>query len=98
MNPKVVFEIPQVVQTFRERDASGLSATMLVLMAIGSVLQLYYNVCIGANITILNNVCSILTSFILLWAKYKFSETETPENFQFNGSTKTAVLRDAVDV
>ncbi|MGH8641666.1 MAG: SemiSWEET transporter [Burkholderiales bacterium] len=61
--------IPQVLHTWRQRSASGISLGMYIIFTIGIALWLLYGMLLGAwPIIIANAVTLVLTTFVLVLA------------------------------
>lgn len=86
-----LMSFPQVYQTFKERNANGISnnrhynnyvwginAVFMIAFAIGNMLQSYYNIICKAWILLPCNIFNLVAALLLLYAKQKF--TTSPEN------------------
>jgi MtN3 and saliva related transmembrane protein len=63
--------LPQVVMTFRSRSTAGLSLPMLVVLASGITLWIFYGIGIGQAPVILANGATLLLVAILLSLKVR---------------------------
>ena len=61
--------IPQVLKILKNRDASGVSVSMYVIMLIGICIWLYFGILIGSIAVVTANIISgILQLFIIIFA------------------------------
>tara|TARA_X000000950_G_C13803866_1_gene614732 strand:+ start:808 stop:1077 length:270 start_codon:yes stop_codon:yes gene_type:complete len=61
--------IPQVLKIWKNRDASGVSVSMYVIMLIGICIWLYFGILIGSIAVVTANIISgILQLFIIIFA------------------------------
>lgn len=68
--------LPQVYQTWKTKDVSGLSLPMLLIFFIGIVLWLIYGFIINSPSMIFANCITVVSSFLLLFFKLKYSKKE----------------------
>ena len=61
--------IPQVLKIWKNRDASGVSVSMYVIMLIGICIWLFFGILIGSIAVVTANIISgILQLFIIIFA------------------------------
>ncbi len=73
---------PQLIKTWRERDARSISLRMYVVTVTGFSLWVTYGVMIGSwPVMLTNSVCLILSALILA-LKWRFSHNPTPGNLE----------------
>lgn len=68
--------LPQVYRTWKTKDVSGLSLPMLLLFFIGIVLWFVYGIYIESLSMILANAITIVSSFLLVYFKLKYQNTD----------------------
>jgi uncharacterized protein with PQ loop repeat len=66
--------VPQVVHTWRERDASGLSYGFLLTNLVASALGLVYSVYFRVVPMVIANISASLFSVSILWIKSECSK------------------------
>ncbi|MDP1617863.1 SemiSWEET family sugar transporter [Phenylobacterium sp.] len=67
---------PQLIKTWRERDARSISLRMYVVTVTGFALWVTYGVSIGSlPVMLTNSVCLVLSGLILAM-KWRFSHTQ----------------------
>ena len=66
--------LPQVYRTWKTKDVSGLSLTMLLIFFIGIVLWLIYGFLKDSPSMIFANSITVVSSFLLLYFKIKYSK------------------------
>ena len=71
--------LPQVYKTWKTKDVSSLSLSMLSIFFIGVVLWLIYGLLIESLAIILANAITIFSSFLLVYFKLKYSKKETKD-------------------
>lgn len=73
---------PQLIKTWRERDARSISLRMYVVTVTGFSLWVTYGVMIGSwPVMLTNSVCLILSALILAM-KWRFSHNPAPGNLE----------------
>lgn len=73
---------PQLIKTWRERDARSISLRMYVVTVTGFSLWVTYGVMIGSlPVMLTNSVCLILSALILA-LKWRFSHNPAPGNLE----------------
>lgn len=65
--------LPQVYKTWKTKDVSSLSLPMLSIFFIGVVMWLIYGYLINSLAIILANAVTIISAFLLLYFKLKYS-------------------------
>lgn len=66
--------LPQVYQTWKTKDVSGLSLPMLALFFSGIALWLIYGVLIDSPSMIAANAITVISSFVLVYFKIKYGK------------------------
>ncbi|WP_299149094.1 SemiSWEET transporter [uncultured Dokdonia sp.] len=66
--------LPQVYQTWKTKDVSGLSLPMFTMFFIGIVFWLIYGVLKESLSIILANAITVISSFLLLYFKIKYGK------------------------
>lgn len=66
--------LPQVYKTWNTKDVSGLSLPMLILFFVGIVAWLVYGVYKESPSMILANSVTIISTFLLIFFKLKYSK------------------------
>ncbi|WP_204161802.1 SemiSWEET family sugar transporter [Dokdonia sp. Dokd-P16] len=66
--------LPQVYQTWKTKDVSGLSLPMFSMFFIGIVFWLVYGVLKESLAIILANAITVVSSFLLLYFKIKYDK------------------------
>ena len=66
--------LPQVYQTWKTRDVSGLSLPMFTMFFVGIVFWLIYGVLKESLSIILANAITVISSFLLLYFKIKYGK------------------------
>jgi MtN3 and saliva related transmembrane protein len=64
--------LPQVYKTWKTKDVSGLSLTMLLVFFVGIVLWLIYGIWIDSPSMIFANSITVVSAFLLLYFKIKY--------------------------
>ena len=73
---------PQLIKTWRERDARSISLRMYVVTVTGFSLWVTYGVMIGSwPVMLTNSVCLVLSALILAM-KWRFSHNPTPGSLE----------------
>jgi MtN3 and saliva related transmembrane protein len=73
---------PQLIKTWRERDARSISLRMYVVTVTGFSLWVTYGVMIGSlPVMLTNSVCLVLSALILA-LKWRFSHNPAPGNLE----------------
>ena len=67
----VIHAVPQVIKTYREQDATGLSASMLVFWWLGVTCTLPYVIQVGNWPVVAAHTVNFMACSILLGVKYK---------------------------
>ncbi len=65
--------LPQVYQTWRTKDVSGLSLPMLILFFVGIILWLVYALYINSPSMIVANAITIVSASFLIYFKIKYN-------------------------
>lgn len=68
--------LPQVYKTWKTKDVSALSLPMLLIFFIGIVFWLVYGILEKSLSMILANTITIMSSFLLLYFKIKYSKRQ----------------------
>ncbi|WP_081804645.1 SemiSWEET transporter [Dokdonia sp. PRO95] len=66
--------LPQVYQTWKTKDVSGLSLPMFTMFFVGVVFWLVYGVLKESLAIILANAITVVSSFLLLYFKIKYGK------------------------
>ncbi|MDE0597790.1 MULTISPECIES: SemiSWEET family sugar transporter [Dokdonia] len=66
--------LPQVYQTWKTKDVSGLSLPMFTMFFVGIVFWLIYGVLKESLSIILANAITVISSFLLLYFKIKYGK------------------------
>ncbi|WP_405222032.1 MULTISPECIES: SemiSWEET family sugar transporter [unclassified Dokdonia] len=66
--------LPQVYQTWKTKDVSGLSLPMFTMFFVGIVFWLVYGVLKESLAIILANAVTVISSFLLLYFKIKYDK------------------------
>lgn len=66
--------LPQVYKTWKTKDVSGLSFPMLIIFFVGIVCWLIYGVLKESPSMIFANSITIVSSFLLMYFKFKFTK------------------------
>ena len=66
--------LPQVYQTWKTKDVSGLSLPMFTMFFVGIVFWLIYGVLKESLAIILANAITVISSFLLLYFKIKYDK------------------------
>ncbi|SFZ89615.1 MtN3 and saliva related transmembrane protein [Flaviramulus basaltis] len=66
--------LPQVYKTWKTKDVSSLSLPMLLMFFIGIILWLAYGFLINSPSMIFANSITVVSSFILVYFKIKYSK------------------------
>ncbi|AEE19333.1 MtN3 and saliva related transmembrane protein [Dokdonia sp. Hel_I_63] len=66
--------LPQVYQTWKTKDVSGLSLPMFTMFFVGIVFWLIYGVLKESLAIILANAITVVSSFLLLYFKIKYDK------------------------
>lgn len=66
--------LPQVYQTWKTKDVSGLSLPMFSMFFVGIVFWLIYGVLKESLSIILANAITVISSFLLLYFKIKYGK------------------------
>ncbi len=66
--------LPQVYQTWKTKDVSGLSLPMFTMFFVGIVFWLIYGVLKESLPIILANAITVISSFLLLYFKIKYGK------------------------
>lgn len=66
--------LPQVYQTYKTKDVSGLSLPMLAMFFTGVVLWLIYGLYINSLAVIFANSVTVVSAFLLVYFKLKYSK------------------------
>ncbi len=66
--------LPQVYQTWKTKDVSGLSLPMFTMFFVGIVFWLIYGVLKESLSIILANAITVVSSFLLLYFKIKYGK------------------------
>jgi len=66
--------LPQVYQTWKTKDVSGLSLPMFTMFFVGIVFWLVYGVLKESLAIILANAITVVSSFLLLYFKIKYGK------------------------
>lgn len=66
--------LPQVFKTWKTKDVSGLSLPMLFIFFIGIVLWLIYGFLMNSPSMIFANSITVVSSFLLLYFKIKYTK------------------------
>ena len=66
--------LPQVYQTWKTKDVSGLSLPMFTMFFVGIVFWLIYEVLKESLSIILANAITVISSFLLLYFKIKYGK------------------------
>ena len=66
--------LPQVYQTWKTKDVSGLSLPMLLMFFVGIFLWLIYGFYKESPSMILANIITIISAFFLLYFKIRYSK------------------------
>ncbi len=66
--------LPQVWKTYKTRDVSGLSLPMFLMFFLGILLWLIYGVYKESLSMILANSVTVVSAFLLLYFKIKYSK------------------------
>ncbi|WP_139000874.1 SemiSWEET family sugar transporter [Hyunsoonleella aestuarii] len=66
--------LPQVYKTWKTKDVSGLSLSMLLIFFIGIVGWLVYGILMKSPSMIFANTITAISSFLLLYFKMKYSK------------------------
>ncbi|WP_298323731.1 SemiSWEET family sugar transporter [uncultured Dokdonia sp.] len=66
--------LPQVYQTWKTKDVSGLSLPMFTMFFVGIVFWLVYGVLKESLAIILANAITVISSFLLLYFKIKYDK------------------------
>jgi MtN3 and saliva related transmembrane protein len=66
--------LPQVYQTWKTKDVSGLSLPMVTMFFVGIVFWLVYGVLKESLAIILANAVTVISSFLLLYFKIKYDK------------------------
>jgi MtN3 and saliva related transmembrane protein len=71
--------VPQVIQTLRTRDLSGISLLMYAVFCAGLSLWLIYGIMLLSLPLIISNTCTLILAGIILWLKIRqvFAEKRT---------------------
>ena len=67
--------LPQVYQTWKTKDVSGLSLPMLAMFFIGVLLWLIYGVLLSRPSLILANSITAISALVLIYFKIKYNKT-----------------------
>jgi len=68
--------LPQVYQTYKTKDVSGLSLPMLAMFFTGVVLWLIYGLYINSLAVIFANAVTVVSAFLLVFFKLKYGKKE----------------------
>lgn len=66
--------MPQVFQTWKTKDVSGLNLPMLVIFFIGILLWLIYGILLNSPSIIFANIITSITSFLLVLFKIRYQK------------------------
>ena len=66
--------LPQVYKTWKTKDVSSLSLPMFSIFFVGVIMWLIYGLLIESLAIILANAITIITSFLLVYFKLKYSK------------------------
>ncbi|OEK09282.1 hypothetical protein A8C32_11200 [Flavivirga aquatica] len=68
--------LPQVYQTWKTKDVSGLSLPMLILFFIGVLIWLVYGFLKDSPSMIFANSITVISFFLLIYFKFKYTKSK----------------------
>ncbi|NNL15697.1 MAG: SemiSWEET transporter [Flavobacteriaceae bacterium] len=71
--------LPQVYKTWQTKDTSSLSLPMFSMFFVGVIMWFIYGILIESLAIILANAITIISSFLLVYFKVKYSKKETTD-------------------
>ena len=71
--------LPQVYKTWKTKDVSSLSLPMILMFFAGVVMWLIYGFLIDSVSIILANAITVVSAFILVYFKLKYSKIKTTD-------------------
>ena len=81
----LVYNIPQMVQTYKTKSTKDFSAAFLMLRVVGNVIWVAYAVEIGSIMFLINNVVTVLASLFIGYYKviemYTDYKNKSKENY-----------------
>jgi MtN3 and saliva related transmembrane protein len=66
--------LPQVYKTWKTKDVTSLSFSMLIMFFVGVLLWLVYGIYIGSISMLLANSITLISAFLLLYFKIKYGK------------------------
>ena len=69
-----LLQVPQVLHTYKSRDAKGLSKGMIIMNTLASILWFTYGLIVWKAPIFVPNSLYFLANIALGWMKWKFSE------------------------
>lgn len=71
--------VPQVIKTYRDKSADGLSLKMLVTLAIGLAMWIVYGLMSNSLPVTLTNAAGVLLIIALITMKFRFDSQPTKD-------------------
>lgn len=65
----LVYNIPQMVQTYRTKTTRDFSTTFLLMRVVGNIIWVVYSVEIGSVLFLINNVVTVVASLFIGYYK-----------------------------